>query len=257
MRIQSLTCRLISANCYLTGSNDAASTQTVTYNIILKRTDNNLFWENYLWHWGIPLLMCFRLTSTRQSTRPLCDFRPFKGMPTIGSRWFSGILPNTVLDITSVDVWTHFHPEKWQKLGTDYARRSEHSKMKSKMEINRLGTNNRTQFSSWVPESLAGRENPKFLKISSPSKLPMLKKNTRVKIISTVRLEVTSSLKLFPYLIGSLLQLTVKILAILWLTITFFPLWWNFNFTVNFFTTNGYNLQIFTRNGLICWPFYG
>ena len=128
---------------------------------------------------------------------------------------------------------------------------SEHSKMKSKMEINRLGTNNRTQFSSWVPESLAGRENPKFLKISSPSKLPMLKTNTRVKIISKVRLEVTSSLKLFPYLIGSLLQLTVKILAILWLTITFFPLWWNFNFTVNFFPTNGYNLQIFTRNGLI------
>ena len=116
---------------------------------------------------------------------------------------------------------------------------SEHSKMKSKMEINRLGTNNRTQFSSWVPESLAGRENPKFLKISSPSKLPMLKTNTRVKIISKVRLEVTSSLKLFPYHIGSLLQLT------------FFPLWWNFNFTVNFFPTNGYNLQIFTRNGLI------
>ena len=114
---------------------------------------------------------------------------------------------------------------------------SEHSKMKSKMEINRLGTNNRTQFSSWVPESLAGRENPKFLKISSPSKLPMLKTNTRVKIISKVRLEVTSSLKLFPYLTGSLLQLTVKILAILWLTITFFPLWWNFNFIVNFFTT--------------------
>lgn len=170
--------------------------------------------------------MCFRLTSTRQSTRPLCDFRPFKGMPTSGSRLFSGILPNTVLDITSVDVWTHFHPEKWQKLGTDYA-----------MEINRLGTNNRTQFSSWVPESLAGRENRKFLKISSPSKLPMLKTNTRVKIISTVRLEVTSSLKLFPYLIGSLLQLIVKILAILWLTITFFPLWWNFNFIVNFFTT--------------------
>ena len=114
---------------------------------------------------------------------------------------------------------------------------SEHSKMKSKMEINRLGTNNRTQFSSWVPESLAGRENPKFLKISSPSKLPMLKTNTRVKIISKVRLEVPSSLKLFPYLIGSLLQLIVKILAILWLTITFFPLWWNFNFIVNFFTT--------------------
>lgn len=119
MRIQYLTCRLISANCYLTGSNDAASTQTVTYSIILKRTDNNLFWENYLWHWGIPLLMCFRLTSTRQSKRPLCDFRPFKGMPTIGSRWFSGILPNTVLDITSVDVWTHFHPENgrnWERI---------------------------------------------------------------------------------------------------------------------------------------------
>ena len=100
---------------------------------------------------------------------------------------------------------------------------SEHSKMKSKMEINRLGTNNRTQFSSWVPESLAGRENPKFLKISSPSKLPMLKTNTRVKIISTVRLEVTSSLKLFPYLTGSLLRLTVKILAILRLTVNITP----------------------------------
>ena len=172
-------------------------------------------------------------------------------MPTIGSRWFSGILPNTVLDITSVDVWTHFHPEKWQKLGTDYARRSEHSKMKSKMEINRLGTNNRTQFSSWVPDSLAGRENPKFLKISSPSKLPMLKTNTRVKIILTVRLEVTSSLKLFPYLTGSLLRLTVKILAILWLTITFFRIVMKFQFYSKLFSTNGYNLQIFTRNGLI------
>ena len=150
---------------------------------------------------GNPLTrMCFRLTSTRQSTRPLCDFRPFKGMPTIGSRWFSGILPNTVLHITSVDVWTHFHPEKWQKLGTDYARRSEHSKMKSKMEINRLGTNNRTQFSSWVPESLAGRENPKFLKISSPSKLPMLKKTRESKSFRRCGWKLRVPLNFFPIL---------------------------------------------------------
>ena len=79
----------------------------------------------------------------------------------------------------------------------------------------------------------------------------MLKTNTRVKIISTVRLEVTSSLKLFPYLTGSLLRLTVKILAILWLTITFFRIVMKFQFYSKLFSTNGYNLQIFTRNGLI------